>query len=217
MAGVWLIDAGESLGLVLAAALAAGVALPNTTSVLRSRWPSILRDRPDAITAAYALDSSLIQLLLVVGPLITAGTVAGTGIEGALVVSMLSGFAGTITFTVVLQVEPFPPGRGRAQILDLGALVSPGLRTLVYAPVPLGFFIGAIETALPAYGTELNDAALSAFLLAIFSAAGIAGGLIYGMQHTRVSLTTTHLALSVLLPPRPSRWRSRGPRHRRLR
>jgi MFS family permease len=199
MLGVWLVDADESLVVVLGAALAAGAALPNTTSVLRSRWPSILHDRPGAITAAYALDSVLIQFLLVVGPLITALTVPLTGIEGALVVSLVAGFAGTIVFTFVLQVEPFPPGRERAQILDLGALVSPGLRTLVYASVPLGFFIGAVETALPAYGTELDDATLSALLLAVFSAAGMAGGLVYGRRRTSTSLAVTHFALSALL------------------
>src|SRR5918994_722747 len=52
MLGVWLVDADDSLALVLVAALTAGAALPNTTSVLRSGWPAILRDRPGAITAA---------------------------------------------------------------------------------------------------------------------------------------------------------------------
>ena len=35
-------------------------------------WPSLLRERPELIPAAYALDSVMIELIFIAGPLLTA-------------------------------------------------------------------------------------------------------------------------------------------------
>ena len=200
MAGVWVLGGQDGpLVALLAAALVAGAAVPSTSSVLRSRWPLLLGDRPDATTAAYALDSVLIQILVVVGPLVTAAAIAWTGIEGALAVATASGLVGTFVFTALLRVEV--PGAGRrTSILHLGALASHGLRTLVYASVPLGFFIGCIEVAMPSYAEEIGDPELAGILLAVFAAASIVSGLLYGARPTGERLAPTHLIFSALLP-----------------
>jgi hypothetical protein len=198
--GEWLLGAGGDLiALLLVAALAAGAALPSTSSVMRSRWPALLRDQPGALTTAYALDSVLIQIIFVLGPLLTAAAIAWTGIEGALVVSTASGVAGTFAFTGLLAAEG---GRlGSTSILHLGALVSPGLRTLVYASIPLGFFLGSFEVGLPAYAEERGDPELAGALIAVFAGAGIVGGLVYGARpRDGGSLPRTHLVFSALLP-----------------
>ena len=198
MAGVWILGAQDGpLVALLAAALVAGAAVPATSAVLRSRWPELLGDRPDATTAAYALDSVLIQILVVIGPLVTAAAIAWTGIEGALAVATVSGLVGTLAFTALLRVKV--AGRRRTSILHLGALASPGLRTLVYASVPLGFFIGSVEVALPAYAQEIGDPELAGILLAVFASASIVAGLLYGARPTGERLGSTHLKLSALL------------------
>ena len=51
--------------------LLAGFAIPPTSSVLRSMWPHLLRDEPQLLQPAYALDSVLIELIFILGPLLT--------------------------------------------------------------------------------------------------------------------------------------------------
>ena len=51
--------------------LLAGFAIPPTSSVLRSMWPHLLRDDPQLLQPAYALDSVLIELIFILGPLLT--------------------------------------------------------------------------------------------------------------------------------------------------
>lgn len=199
MAGVWLFGAaGGALVPLLLAALLAGVALPSTSSVMRSRWPELLDGEPAAVKAAYALDSVLIQALVVIGPLITAGAIALGGVEWALALSVASCVAGTLAFTTLITLEG--ARSGEASFLHLGALASPGLRTLVYASVPLGFFIGAAEVALPAYAEQAGDPELAGALLAVFAGASIVSGLLYGSRPAWASLARTHLLLSILLP-----------------
>lgn len=200
MVALFLFAAGDGLIVPLfASALVAGAAVPTASSVLRSRWPELVGGDKSAVTAAYALDSVLIQILVVVGPLVTALAIATTGVEGALALSVIACVAGTLAFTVLLPVEGLRPGE-RTSILQLGALASPGLRTLVYSSVPLGFFIGGLETALPAYAEEIGDPELGGVLMALFAGPSIVAGLLYGLRAKHVSLTRTHLALSALLP-----------------
>ena len=65
-------EAGAPAAVLVACGVLAGFAIPPTSSVLRSMWPSLLRDRQELIPAAYALDSVLIELIFVLGPLLTA-------------------------------------------------------------------------------------------------------------------------------------------------
>ena len=62
-------EAGAPTGGLVAFGFLAGFAIPPTSSVLRSMWPGLLRDRPQLIQAAYALDSVLIELIFIAGPL----------------------------------------------------------------------------------------------------------------------------------------------------
>ena len=47
--------------------------------------------------------------------------------------------------------------------------------------VPVGFCLGAVEVALPAFSDEQGSAALAGVLMAIWSAASGIGGLVYGV------------------------------------
>ena len=51
--------------------LLAGFAIPPTSSVLRSMWPRCCATGRDLLQPAYALDSVLIELIFILGPLLT--------------------------------------------------------------------------------------------------------------------------------------------------
>jgi predicted MFS family arabinose efflux permease len=182
------------------ASLAAGAALPPLTSVLRSRWAYLLE--PELVPGAFALDSVLIEVIFVTGPLLTTAVVATVGPEYALAVSAACVLSGTGMMLAGLHDKPGPErGTHGGRALGLGALAAPGLRTLVAASLPVGFALGTLEVVLPAFSADEGSKALAGVLLAVWSAASGAAGLAYGTRVFRRPLTDVHLRLACLLPP----------------
>jgi predicted MFS family arabinose efflux permease len=199
---VWVLGAaGAPTAALAAASLAAGTALPPVSSVLRSRWPLLLADSPELIPSAYALDSVLIELIFVTGPLLTTVLVATVGPEYALAVSAAAVLAGTLMLLAGLhgRGRPDAPEAGSRRF-GLGALAAPGLRTLVLASLPVGFALGTIEVVLPAFSAEEGAKELSGVLLALWSGASGVAGLIYGARPSRGALEEAHLRYAFALP-----------------
>jgi MFS family permease len=74
------------------------------------------------------------------------------------------------------------------------------VRTLVLTMLPVGFALGALEIALPAFADERGRPELAGALLAIWSLGSAAGGLAYGARERRRTLVGVHVRLAVLLP-----------------
>jgi MFS family permease len=186
--------------------LLAGFAIPPTSSVLRSMWPTLLRDRPDLVQAAYALDSVLIELIFILGPLLTGLLTALFAPQVALIVSAGSVVAGTFLFTALPPSRAWRPER-EAPSGRWGALSSPGVRTMIIISLPAGVGIGICEVAIPAFSDAIGSKELAGVLLAVWSAGSAAGGLIYGSLSRRPPLERVHQAVAILLAlsPRPSR------------
>lgn len=197
---VGLGELGAAAPLLLLFSFTAGVAIPPTSSVLRSMWPGLLKERTELLQAAYALDSVLIELIFVVGPLLT-GLIAALGSPAAaLVVSAVSVVAGTLLFTSLPPSRAVEPIAAEHRAGLLGALSSPGVRSLVFTSIPAGIGLGMCEVALPAFSHASGRAELAGVLLAIWSIGSAAGGLIYGALPRRPPLNRVHLLVAVLLP-----------------
>ena len=196
---VALSELGAPAAVLTACSFLAGFAIPPTSSVLRSMWPTLLRDRERLLQPAYALDSVLIELIFILGPLLTAVLAAGVSPASALIVSAASVIAGTIWFTAQAPSRAFEPDR-EPRASRLGALASPGLRSLILTSLPAGIGIGMCEVALPAFSDAEGAAELAGVLLATWSLGSAAGGLIYGALPRRPPLGRVHLAVSALLP-----------------
>jgi MFS family permease len=199
---VWgLGAAGAPAGAIAMAALLAGAAIPPLSSVLRSRWPYLLEARPRLIPSAFALDSVLIETIFVIGPLVTTAIVATVGAQYALVVSAACVLSGTALLLTGLRGRSGPErGLADGRVLGLGALAAPGLRTLVLASLPVGFCLGAIEVVLPAFSQQQGAKELAGVLLAVWSMASGAAGLLYGARQREAPLADVHLRLACLLP-----------------
>ena len=183
------------------ASLVAGAATPPVSSVLRSHWPYLLAERPALIPSAYALDSVMIELIFVTGPLVTTVVVATVGAQYALIVSAACAIAGVLLMLGGLRGRPGPqPTAEGGRALGLGALAAPGLRTLVLASLPVGFTLGTIEVVLPAFSAEEGSAELAGVLLAVWSGASGLAGLAWGAFGSRRPLIEAHLLLAWLLP-----------------
>jgi MFS family permease len=194
-------QAGVGTAVLAGASLLAGAATPPVSSVLRSRWPYLLAEQPQLIPGAFALDSVMIELIFVTGPLVTTLVVATVGAQYALVVSAACALAGVLLLRGGLRGRPGPHRTADgSRALGLGALAAPGLRTLVLASLPVGFTLGTIEVVLPAFSAEEGARELAGVLLAVWSCASGVGGLAWGVLGTRVGLIEAHLRFAWLLP-----------------
>jgi MFS family permease len=192
-------ELGAPAAVLTVCSFLAGFAIPPTSSVLRSMWPSLLRERPELQQAAYALDSVMIELIFILGPLLTAVLTAAVSPASALIVSAVSVIAGTTLFTAQAPSRDFRP-EAEARASRLGALASPGVRSLILTSLPAGVGIGMCEVALPAFSDAEGAAELAGVLLATWSLGSAVGGLVYGALPRRPPLGRVHLAVSALLP-----------------
>jgi MFS family permease len=191
---------GAPTAVLVGCGFVAGFAIPPTSSVLRSMWPSLLRDQPELIPSAYALDSVLIELIFVLGPLLTAVVATLLSPPAALIVSAASVISGTVMFTALPPSRAMQPDPERPQAGVWGALASPGVRTLVLTSLPAGVGIGICEVTIPAFSREMGAAAAAGVLLALWSLGSACGGLAYGALHNRPPLNLVHLAVTAALP-----------------
>ena len=193
---------GASVAVLCAAALIAGCAIPPVGSVLRALWPALLDDRDELLTAAYALDAVLLEIAFIVGPIFVAGVAALASPQLALVASVIFVTAGTLLFTATPMARAFSPAEDHAHDTGgrLGALRSPGVRTLVMSTIPIGFCIGAAEVSFPAFGEYVGSRALAGPLLALWSLGSALGGLIYGANWHRIPISSAYLRTAALLP-----------------
>jgi MFS family permease len=199
---VWVLGAaGAPTVAIVASSFLAGLAIPPLSSVLRSRWPYLLESSRELIPGAYALDSVMIELIFIVGPLIVTAIVATTGPQYALAISAACVLFGTMLLLAGLRGRRGPgPQAGGRPALGLGALAAPGLRTLVFASLPVGFCFGTIEVVLPAFSESEGSEELAGVLLAVWSAASGAAGLVYGARVRQAPLEDLHLRFACLLP-----------------
>jgi MFS family permease len=174
-----------------------GAALPPTSSVLRSQWTELLE--PRLHQAAFALDSTMIELIFITGPLLTAGIAAVSSPAGALIVAAAATVTGTAIFTALPPTKNFKVHERSAAGM-LGALAIPGVRTLVLVSLPTGIGLGILEVGIPAFSRAEGAAAAAGVLLAIWSFGSGIGGLLYGMLPRRGGVLRMHLIVTALLP-----------------
>ena len=175
-----------------------GFAIPPTSSVLRSQWTELLE--PHLHQAAYALDSTMIELIFISGPLLTAIIATVASPAAALIVSAIAVITGTAIFTSLEPTRRFHAAEQAAERSWLGALTSPGVRTLVFVSLPTGIALGMLEVGIPAFSRAEGAPAAAGVLLAIWSFGSGIGGLLYGTLPRRRGLYTTHLLVTAILP-----------------
>jgi len=180
LAVVLLAAGGAGAVVLVPAAVLAGATVPPLSSVMRALWGVLT---PEALPTAYSLESVVVELCFVGGPLLVAGLSARSGPSAALLAAgglVLTGSCTLAATPAVRAVVPHaqPAGRGA------GPLSSPVVRALLVTVACVGLGFGAVEVALPAFA-EAHGAGPSTggVLIAVWSAGSILGGLVYGAVH----------------------------------
>ena len=169
-----------SPGLVLMLAAAAGATFPPITVCMRTYFKQRLSD--DALlAAAYSLESVLIELIFIVGPMLVALFVAFASPAVAVLFSAACGLVGTLLF---LRSPPLRAWRiePRAVPSLLGPLAGPAFIPLIGVILCYSMAFGLLEIGLTAYATERGNPALAGVLLGLMSAGSALGGIAYGSR-----------------------------------
>ena len=131
--------AGAPTGVLVACGLAAGITIPPVGSVVRPLLAGLLEDDAGLLPTAYALDGIAIEVVFVTGPLLTAAIVIVASPAAALLVACGFVILGTIVLVMSPASRAWRPDAGDHERHLLGALASPGVRTIVAATAPAGF------------------------------------------------------------------------------
>jgi MFS family permease len=177
-------DAPPSLALLISAS--AGASFPPITVCMRTYFRQHLAE--DALLAsAYSLESVLIEMIFILGPMLVALFVALANAGWAVGFSALCGFLGTLLFTRSPALRDWRIERRSGGSL-LGPLADRGFAGLIATILCFSTAFGLMEVAVTAYATEKADAALAGVLLGLMSAGSAFGGLAYGSRHWHAPL-----------------------------
>ena len=177
---VLLADAGAGVAPLALAAVLAGSTVPPLGAVLRAMWPRLVP--ASALPTAYALESVVVELCFVGGPLLVAGLTAASGPSAAVLAAGALTLLGTVLLVRTPVIRGITPVASTPQLL--GPLVSAPVRGLLLGVLAVGAGFGALEVALPAFVEGVGRRPGTAgVLLAVWSVGSIVGGLTYGAVH----------------------------------
>jgi len=183
-------------GVLMGMGLLTGFTEPAIGAASRSTWSRLVPAGP-LRQAALAYESISMEVFFILGPAL-AGVLlyapwAGTGIVVGATAMVIGGvgFAGTQT---VRAWGPAPAATVHPR--GLGALGTPGMRTLALAALGFGMVIGFVEVGVPAVTAGAGAPALSGVMLGLWSVSSVIFGVAYS---TRPWPRPMHVRLPVLL------------------
>lgn len=165
---------------------AAGACFPPITVCMRTFFKQRLREQT-LLATAFSLESVLIELIFILGPVLVAMFVALASPAAAVLFAAACGCAGTLLFRrsralIEWQIEP----HGEASLF--GPLAEPGFVPLLAVIVCYASAFGLVEIGTTAYAIEAGGPALAGILLGIMSIGSAAGGLVYGSRSWKLPL-----------------------------
>lgn len=181
---------------LIACAVPFGISFPPLFASMRALLGQ-LAGRADLTESAYALEAVMQELFFITGPLLVAVLTSIASPQMALATAAAMTSVGTLAFAAL------PPSRqwraeGVGERRRIGALASPGLRTLLVVSAAFGLSFGALEVTMPAFADDHGSAAASGLLLAGAAAGSMAGGLFYGSRNWRADQSVLLVRFSIL-------------------
>ncbi|MEV0677273.1 MFS transporter [Actinosynnema sp. NPDC050436] len=187
------VETRAPLGLLVPVAFAVGFNEPMVGSASRALWAHMV-PAGSVRLAGYAYEAISMEVFFILGPglagLLVTAPWAGTGV----VIGAGSMVVGALWFALNPTVRAVQPDKTARSLL--GALASPGMRTVALAALGFGVTIGFIEVAVPAAAEEAGHFGLGGLLLSLWSVSSVLFGVLYAMKPFPKAM---HLRLPVLL------------------
>jgi predicted MFS family arabinose efflux permease len=195
------------------AAALAGLCSPPLEPSIRALWPTLLAT-PEAVDAAYALDTSLQELVYVCGPLLVVAIASSLSPTAAAPITAAALIAGTAGYVVSRPVRAWRPTPRQAADWA-GPLRSRQIRRVLASMGGVGIGLGALNIAAVAYEERSHHAGLSGIVLGANALGALIGGLTYGARSWRstaarrltvflAAAAACYLPLFLLMPTVPT-------------
>ncbi|MFC7530509.1 MFS transporter [Actinoplanes sp. GCM10030250] len=184
----------DAIEWIFIASAAAGATYPPLTAAIRRAWTgmtSIGSGRHGLRAAAMAAETSLFELVFVLGPMLVAAFMVVTGEPGAALIS-----AAVATFAGTAWIARLPVMRHRGEHASeqttkgLGPLRVGGFPVLLVCVAAIGVAFGAAGVIVPAYASQHGgDAALGGVLLGVWGVGSAIGGIWFGTRRPAMALS----------------------------
>lgn len=187
---------GAPLWTAFALAALAGAGFPPITVSLRTFLRQHLLEDAQ-LAAAYSLESVLIEIIFIVGPMLVALFVAYAAADAAVLFAAGCGFAGTLLFLRSPALAQWRIAERKSPSL-FGPLAERGFVPLLAVVLAYSGAFGLVEIGITAFAAEAGRLALAGLILGLMSVGSAAGGLAYGSRNWRMPLPR-QFALMLLL------------------
>jgi MFS family permease len=176
-----LAAAGGRVPAVALAGLAAlaGASIPPVGACMRALWSDLL-GHGGQLQAAFAVESTVQELIFVVGPPLVAVLAAVFSPSAAVLGTAALLVVGTGVFAATPVSRAWRPRRRAADWA--GALRSPGIRAVLATIVLLASAFGTVDVTVVAGAEQLGSRALAGPLLALWAFGSMLGGLAFGAR-----------------------------------
>jgi MFS family permease len=159
----------------------AGASQGSYGSMVRARWNHALDDSRRLHTA-YSLESSIDELVYIVGPILATTLATAVAAPSALVVAGVATAVGGLLFVFQRATEP-PVVAPDSEARQRPVVLTPGMPVLVLVFVAMGMIFGSMEVATVAFAEELGSKGMAGVVLAVFALGSMVAGLAYGARH----------------------------------
>lgn len=175
---VWAVEHLGAPALVFAAL--AGATFPPITVCMRTYFRQRFADEMQ-LSTAYSLESVLIELIFILGPVLVALFVALASPATAVYFAAGSGSVGAMLFLRSAALRSWKVEQRTSPRL-FGPLGAPGFIPLIAVVLCFSAAFGFLEIGVTAYATERQSPALAGVLLGLMSVGSALGGLAYGSR-----------------------------------
>ena len=201
LAEIAAVERGAPVPVLVGLAFAIGIGQPGIAPASRALWNHLLPPGEQRNTA-LSYEAISMEVFFILGPglagVLVALPWAGTG----LVVGTACMIVGSLGFAGTRAAREQRGSRGGSGSL-LGALASPGMRTVALAALSFGALIGFLEVGIPAAAVDLGEPAAGGLLLSVLSISSVAVGVPYGQnpwpRPMSLRLPTLLLGFAVLI------------------
>ncbi|MEV6536274.1 MFS transporter [Streptomyces sp. NPDC051639] len=176
---------------------------PNVGGMVRARWAETLKNEPDAMHTANALEQVLDEAGFILGPILSVALCTALFPEAGVLGASILTLGGTLLLTVQRSTEPpvHEPDPGQPS----SPLRNRGLQIMILTFLLTGAVFGSLELTTVAYTEYLGHASSSGWALALLAFGSAVAGLAFGGLTVTVRQSTQFLigvaAMAVLMLP----------------
>ena len=177
---------------IFVAAAVAGATYPPLTAAIRRAWTDMTEPgsgQHHLRGAAIAAETSLFELVFVLGPILVAGFVVVASPAAALVGAAVATLIGTLVISRLPVMRRHHRHAHTNEARGLGPLKVSGFPALLACVIALGIGFGAAGVIVPAYASQHGGGdGLGGVLLGIWGVGSAIGGIWFGTRRPAMAL-----------------------------